>query len=271
MAIMVIAGSCKKGTDYEPRLIAMYSASVTGPKVTFTNMSGYFDTYRWSFGDGDTSDLVAPTHVYKTQGKYLVTLTARKKTGYTDSFTDTIWAEAPTITIDGDFSDWDYVDYAYQNTPGTTGNLTGLKTFHSSTKLFFLVEGTAGMLLNPFHVYVDIDGSAATGFSPPWFPYTAGIEYMIEGNYSDWQNLMKYTGTRTDWSWQVLTASSGFFENKGGIVNVNGVYKIEFSVKKADFPTLAKVINIGVEDMPNWSAAGPIPEKGALVPMQTRD
>ena len=54
-------------------------------------------------------------------------------------------------------------------------------------------------------------------------------------------------------------------------MNVNGVYKIEFSVKKTDFPTLAKVINIGVEDMPNWSAAGPIPEKGALVPMQTRD
>ncbi|SDD26539.1 PKD domain-containing protein [Niabella drilacis] len=263
--------SCKKEKDYQPALIAMYSATVTGPKAVFTNMSGYFDAYHWNFGDGDTSELVAPTHVYKTKGKYLVTLTARSKTGYTDTFTDTVWAQAPTITIDGDFNDWDYVEYAYQNTSGTKSNLTGLKTFYSPARLFFLVEGTAGMKLNPFHIYIDADGSPATGFNPLPFPYTAGIEYMIEGDHKDWQTLMKYTGIRTEWSWQELPHSPDFFENKGGIVNVNGVYKIEFSVNKADFPTLAKVIKVGVEDMPNWSAAGPIPEKGGLAPMQTRD
>jgi len=42
--------------------------------VTFTNTSTNATTYSWSFGDGSTSTLESPSHVYSTTGIYDVTL-----------------------------------------------------------------------------------------------------------------------------------------------------------------------------------------------------
>lgn len=48
--------------------------------VVFTNTSvsgaGGIPTYEWSFGDGQTSILPSPTHIYQNQGVYVVTLIA---------------------------------------------------------------------------------------------------------------------------------------------------------------------------------------------------
>ena len=44
--------------------------------VTFTNNSAYATEFLWSFGDGVTSTLVNPVHVYTQTGSFTVTLTA---------------------------------------------------------------------------------------------------------------------------------------------------------------------------------------------------
>ena len=44
------------------------------PTVGFTNNSLGFTSYYWSFGDGDTSNLINPSHTYNTSGSYWVTL-----------------------------------------------------------------------------------------------------------------------------------------------------------------------------------------------------
>jgi gliding motility-associated-like protein len=51
--------------------------------VDFTNLTQYADAskYRWDFGDGETSTEVNPTHVYKRQGTYSVSLEATNSTG----------------------------------------------------------------------------------------------------------------------------------------------------------------------------------------------
>jgi gliding motility-associated-like protein len=51
--------------------------------VDFTNLTQYADAskYRWDFGDGETSVEVNPTHVYKKQGTYSVSLEATNSTG----------------------------------------------------------------------------------------------------------------------------------------------------------------------------------------------
>ena len=47
--------------------------------VTFTNTTtGEVDEYLWAFGDGATSDLTDPTHVYTTTGIFTVSLTASR-------------------------------------------------------------------------------------------------------------------------------------------------------------------------------------------------
>ncbi len=58
--------------------------------IVFTNKSFDADTYHWSFGDGDTSNLANPEHFYKTFGTHQVTLTAR----------DTTVGMSKTISID---------------------------------------------------------------------------------------------------------------------------------------------------------------------------
>jgi hypothetical protein len=46
--------------------------------VQFQNTSSHADSYVWDFGDGDTSAEVNPNHTYKTSGKFVVTLVAKR-------------------------------------------------------------------------------------------------------------------------------------------------------------------------------------------------
>lgn len=49
--------------------------------VSFSNNSSGGNVYWWDFGDGDTSDLFEPTHVYSDTGSYTVTLIVSDSTG----------------------------------------------------------------------------------------------------------------------------------------------------------------------------------------------
>jgi PKD repeat protein len=60
---------------------ANFDVSVTDFTATFTNTSINADTYSWNFGDGNTSNLPNPVHVYAEDGAYTVTLTATNGCG----------------------------------------------------------------------------------------------------------------------------------------------------------------------------------------------
>ncbi len=47
---------------------------IMNPLVTFTNLSTNYDSYIWSFGDGDTSNIFSPDHLYKGPGDYTIVL-----------------------------------------------------------------------------------------------------------------------------------------------------------------------------------------------------
>lgn len=53
--------------------------------VQFTNLSSGATSYKWRFGDGDTSNLVNPEHLYNATGTYDVCLTAINAAGCRDS------------------------------------------------------------------------------------------------------------------------------------------------------------------------------------------
>ncbi|MBK7433976.1 MAG: PKD domain-containing protein [Chitinophagaceae bacterium] len=63
--------------------IANFAASFQciDPRVqTFTDQSIGADTWNWDFGDGNTSTLQSPVHVYADTGNYIVTLLVRNNT-----------------------------------------------------------------------------------------------------------------------------------------------------------------------------------------------
>lgn len=57
-------------------------------EVSFTDCSrdlgGAIETWRWDFGDGTSSDLPSPCHIYQADGTYTVTLTVTDKNGVQD-------------------------------------------------------------------------------------------------------------------------------------------------------------------------------------------
>ena len=53
--------------------------------LKITNTSMYADSYRWGFGDGDSSNDENPTHIYTEDGNFNVTLSARNGCGTSDS------------------------------------------------------------------------------------------------------------------------------------------------------------------------------------------
>lgn len=66
--------------------------SETG-EVSFGNRSGNADSYLWSFGDGQTSTLAQPTHIFGKPGEYNVSLVASNQTASS--------AMVKTVTVAG--------------------------------------------------------------------------------------------------------------------------------------------------------------------------
>lgn len=72
---------------YSPTGSFTYTA--VGLSVTFTNTSTGGASYLWDFGDGATSTLPNPTHVYSSAGEYDVKLTVTNSCG-DDNYTTTV-------------------------------------------------------------------------------------------------------------------------------------------------------------------------------------
>lgn len=59
-------------------------------KITFTNSSSNATSYHWDFGDGSTSVLASPSHIYTSGGSYSVTLTAYGEENTQDIISKTV-------------------------------------------------------------------------------------------------------------------------------------------------------------------------------------
>ncbi len=62
---------------------------VVGQSIQFADSSSGGTAWTWSFGDGTTSGMASPTHVYTSQGTYIVSLTVTGS-GCTSVYTDTL-------------------------------------------------------------------------------------------------------------------------------------------------------------------------------------
>jgi PKD repeat protein len=63
--------------------------------VSFVNKSTNADSFKWLFGNGDTSTIDNPKTVYSQPGQYKVTLIGRNLAGCVDSLSKTIGSSAP--------------------------------------------------------------------------------------------------------------------------------------------------------------------------------
>lgn len=76
-----------------PEVNFAYSQACQNAATTFTNLSSIqsgFNTYVWYFGDGDSSTLITPSHIYNGFGDYDVRLVATSDLGIVKDTTITI-------------------------------------------------------------------------------------------------------------------------------------------------------------------------------------
>jgi gliding motility-associated-like protein len=87
----------------EPAFQVEVMDACTPDSVAFTNQSTLSTSYLWDFGDGTTSVLTEPVHVYTSPGSYTVSLTAFRNGICAATVTQVVTiAESPTAVIDID-------------------------------------------------------------------------------------------------------------------------------------------------------------------------
>lgn len=83
-----------------------------GEKVLFSNLSDSGEDWEWTFGDGSTSSLKSPSHVYKRPGDYVVVLKVDNKNAWTKTAKVTVYDTVPTF-VANDTVFYIYKDYTF--------------------------------------------------------------------------------------------------------------------------------------------------------------
>ncbi|HOW29940.1 MAG TPA: PKD domain-containing protein [Bacteroidales bacterium] len=256
---MLVFTACEKD-DSSSDTKAVFSYITDGFKVNFTNFSTNATDYSWDFGDqSEPSILSNPVHVFPQKGQYLVTLTAKMGTA-TSTFTDTVLIIGPNIKIDGDFTDWAYVDYTHENAPGTGGSLTGIKTFASAGYLNFYVEGTSDFSFTVLDFYLDADNNPATGYSAWMYPAGSGADYLFEGSVpGEWGDVYQHVGPGNDWNWNAIASFSDVLQFSA-FKTVSGKQAVEFAIKRSALSAMQGYVNFAIlESNSGWAEIGAMP------------
>nr|WP_239579286.1 PKD domain-containing protein [Microlunatus panaciterrae] len=92
------------GTLPNAKPVAAFSFEVSDLSVAFdgsgsSDSDGSVASYAWDFGDGGSSDVAKPSHVFAAAGDYQVKLTVTDDKGATDSVTKTVTAVAPPANV----------------------------------------------------------------------------------------------------------------------------------------------------------------------------
>lgn len=80
------------------------TAGCAGSPLRFTNFTPNASSYLWSFGDGETSTSKNPTHIYKKNGYYTVSLTASNNASCDSTITLPNYVHVDNIKVDFDMA-----------------------------------------------------------------------------------------------------------------------------------------------------------------------
>lgn len=135
-------------TDPIPDFTSADTLTCPGATVTFTNSSNAVGfSSQWDFGDGGTSSLNSPTHIYAATGLYTVKLTIVDAYGCPDSLIRNTY-----IRVDRPSANFSVSDSVSSCLPFEV-QFTNTSTFYSSVLWDFGPgEGTSA-LTNPLHYY----------------------------------------------------------------------------------------------------------------------
>ena len=266
IAVALLAG-CGSDDSSEPGndIVADFSYTSDGSTFTFTNLSQGATTYRWDFGDlYFYCEKENPVYSYtKAGGELQVTLTAMGGTGQEAYITKTIMAPEildVSIEIDGDFDDWEGIDYLYEEP--NAASMQKIKIWGKGDNINVYLEGNTKMQMELVDMYINSDGNSSTGFLSWQWPEGSGGDFLFEGPLlsNSWGAFYQHTDPNGGWGWAAI-AGSGANMYASGIVSVDAeTNAIEFSIPKTQLGSLGSTIGFAFSELTiGWAAVGNFP------------
>ncbi len=253
VTLIATQGTCSD-TIVQPDLIHIYNTPLSsfstgdvcsGDTVRFNNLSddrgNPILSYSWNFGDGDTSDLFSPGHLYSSVGSYTVKLTVNS----TDCFDDTTVVvnvnSAPVINFISDIND--ACDSAFVHFINST---TGANAY-----TWHFGDGDSSIFVNPTHHYtapgdysVMLTATSPGGCSVSWISlgmirvHSTPVATISSSSAAVCENeCISFSGQSapgvTSWTWNFEGAnpSVSFVQNPANICYPsNSVYDVSLVV-----------------------------------------
>ncbi len=222
------------------------STGCPGASINFID-SSYFSSatitgWQWYFGDGATSTLQNPTHIYATSGIYVVSLVASSSVSCADSIFQTIFIDSkPIVNYGADvlsgcvpllvsFSDsssasigsnyyWDFGD-------GFTSSLQNATHIYSTggTYTVKLIVTTSGGCSDSL---ISVSYINVYSLPVPNFSFADGCSGSIT-SFSDSSTVVG--GSITSWDWDFGDGSSSSLQNPTSIYSSTGTYSVNLIV-----------------------------------------
>ena len=190
-----------------------WSETSSGLTATFTDQSSNAVGWSWDFGDGTSSNLQNPTHIYSTGGTYTVCQTVTSQCG---SDTD---CQSVTIVCDVPATDWSSV------TQDLTVSFADMSSQNPTSWLWDFGDGNTSTMQSPSHTYAtggsysvcltttNSCGSNTTCYS---------IDIICDVPVADWSQATQDFGvtftdltsqTPTSWLWDFGDGNSSTAQN----------------------------------------------------------
>lgn len=150
LGVLMVLTSC---TEDAPAPTAIFSTSVDGFDVTFTNSSKDASTYSWTFGDGSNSTEANPAHTYAANGDYDVTLTATGDGG------ENAMTQAVTIEVSPYINNWDITNSVQTTTTWGYTVSTPLDGAATAPWAIFIFSGVTDAAATSCEINLLDDGS----------------------------------------------------------------------------------------------------------------
>lgn len=272
--VALLATSCKK--EEAPK--AAFAYENDGLVVTFTNMSKNADTYKWEFGDGQTSTEKDPVHTYAENGDYTVTLIANGKGGEA-KYSEVVTLKTALIKIDGSFADWDAAISKGQAVStelqeGVEYEMTSVKKFAALMDeecIYFMLAFDPTDVM-PLDMYIGcsgerVDESPCTHYWDPMY-----CDYLVEFgkgdtftedpaqmDWYDWSYSTQFLFDKETGGWAFTQVAQNITTLSNRVVLADGTY-VEGKMARAAFQMTAAYIYISCNTSnEGWAGSGMAP------------